>query len=431
MRSLLIFLSLVLSSLTTVGQQIPSGPRINAPASALHDESVVVSVSGLNAGTLYSVRAEFVSRAGTVWRAEAQFRADEKGVIELASMAPASGSYAGIDPLGLFWSMENTKERQTDPSLFETDDQSVITITAREGEKTVAQHLLVLRKRQIGISSTEMRGEITGTFLAPSKGGRIPGIIVLGGSEGGIPRDLAALIASHGYAALALAYFAADARPKELERVPLETVDRAVEWLRKQQTVDPNRIAIVGLSKGAELALLSASRNPRIRAVVAIAPSSTVFQNLGRARATTSSWTSGGVDVPFAPFVQSDAFVKTRRLVDLYNASLAAAPPEARIPVEKISGPILLLSGKDDALWPSAKMSNQIAEQLAEHHFRYSVVNRSFDDVGHHVANIPMRPTADSVRLGGKAPALAKTQLDAWREIVSFLNANTGARNAR
>jgi hypothetical protein len=147
---------------------------------------------------------------------------------------------------------------------------------------------------------------------------------------------------SHEYAALALAYFAADALPRNLERVPLETVDRAVEWLRKQPTVDPNRIAIVGVSKGAELALLSASRNPRIKAVVAIAPSSVVFQNLGRGRASTSSWTSGGADVPFAPFIQSDAFDKTRRLVDLYEASLEVAPPAARIPVERISGPILL-----------------------------------------------------------------------------------------
>lgn len=431
MRSLLLLSFLTLGAIMAVGQQVSSVPHIKAPAAALYDDTVLVSVSGLNAGTLYSLRTEFVSRAGTVWRAEAQFRADEKGNIELASMAPVSGSYAGVDPIGLFWSMENTKERQTDPSLFETDDQGVITITAREGEKIVAQHLLVLRKRQIGISSTEIRGDITGAFLAPYQGGRVPGVIVLGGSEGGVPRDRAALIASHGYAALALAYFAADALPAELERVPLETVDRAVEWLRKQPVVDPNRIAIVGVSKGAELALLAASRNSRIRAVVAIAPGSVVFQNLGSSRRSTSSWTSGGTDVPFAPFVKSEVFDKTRRLADLYNASLDAAPPQAKIPVERIAGPILLLSGKDDALWPSTKMANEIVNRLTQHHFRYPVKNQSFDDVGHHVATIPMRPTADSVRLGGKPQALAKTHLRAWREVIGFLDTSTRNRGAR
>lgn len=423
MRILLLLSFLLLSPIMAIGQQVPSSPRIVAPTAALHDDPVAVSISGLNAGMLYSLRAEFVSRAGTVWRAEAQFRADEKGSIDLASMTPISGTYAGADALGLFWSMENTKERQTDPSLFETDDQTVVTIAAREGEKIVAQHLLVLRKRQIGISSTEIRGDITGAFLVPYKRERVPAVIVLGGSEGGVPRSLAALIASHGYAALALAYFGADDLPKDLERVPVETVGRAVEWLRKQPMVDPNRITIVGVSKGAELALLAASRNPRIKGVVAIAPSSVVFQNLSRGQASTSSWTSGGTDVPFAPFVKSEAFDKTRRLVDLYGASLEVAPPEARIAVENISGPVLLLSGKDDALWPSSKMADEIAKRLAQHHFRYSVTNRVFDEVGHHVANIPMRPTADSVRLGGKPQALAKAQLQAWREIVSFLAA--------
>jgi dienelactone hydrolase len=282
-----------------------------------------------------------------------------------------------------------------------------------------------LRKRQIGVSSTEIRGDVTGAFLVPYQSARIPGVIVLGGSEGGVPRDRAALIASHGYAALALAYFAADTLPDELERVPLETVNRAVEWLRKQPMVDPNRIAIVGVSKGAELALLSASRNPRIKAVVAIAPSSVVFQNLGSSRRPTSSWTSGGNDVPFAPFVRSETSDKTRRLADMYNASLDAASPEARIPVERISGPILLLTGKDDALWPSTKMANEMALRLTRHRFRYPVKHLSFDEVGHHVATLPMRPTSDSVRLGGKPQALAKAHIQAWREIVSFLDANT------
>ncbi|HKS21697.1 MAG TPA: acyl-CoA thioester hydrolase/BAAT C-terminal domain-containing protein [Thermoanaerobaculia bacterium] len=79
-----------------------------------------------------------------------------------------------------------------------------------------------------------------------------------------------ALLASHGYAALAVAYFGIAPLPDDLDRIPLETVDRAVAWLRAQPSVDPKRIAIWGGSKGAELALVAASRNPAIRAVVAV-----------------------------------------------------------------------------------------------------------------------------------------------------------------
>ena len=62
------------------------------------------------------------------------------------------------------------------------------------------------------------------------------------------------------------------------------------------------------------------------------------------------------------------------------------------------------------------------------HDEAYPVKNRVIEEVGHHVATIPMRPTADSVRLGGKPQALAKAHVQAWREIVSFLNESMRGR---
>ncbi len=406
--------------------QEPAEPaRIVAPAVALIDEDVRFQVVGLTPKATYDLQAEFVSRAGTVWRSKAQFVADEKGVIDPAKMAPASGSYQGTDPIGMFWSMENTKERQTDSSLFDGDDQSVVSLSLRQGEKTVAEHRLTLRKRAIGVSSTEFRDPVVGTLYVPyGQGGKLPAVIVLGGSEGGIPRDRAAVIASHGYVTLALAYFAVDSLPRQLEGVPLEYVDKAIDWLRAQPSVNPERIGMLGVSKGAELALLTASRNPAIGAVIAIAPSSVSFQSIAEVRANTSSWTAGGKDVPFAPYVPNEKYLQSRTLVDLYAASLTAAPAEAEIPVEKIRGPILLIAGKDDALWPSATMAERIAERARRHDFSYPVKNLSFDNAGHHAGHLPLRPTADSVRLGGTAQGLAAAQVAAWRQIVEFLRTN-------
>ncbi|MEM5686604.1 hypothetical protein AAHB49_06340 [Bacillus cereus] len=50
-----------------------------------------------------------------------------------------------------------------------------------------------------------------------------PGIIVLGGSEGGLNEYLAALLASHNFSVLALAYFGIDNLPKQLVEIPLNT----------------------------------------------------------------------------------------------------------------------------------------------------------------------------------------------------------------
>ena len=49
----------------------------------------------------------------------------DSGAINLAKQAPVSGSYSGIDALGLFWSMQDTKEVKNDATLKETFERSI------------------------------------------------------------------------------------------------------------------------------------------------------------------------------------------------------------------------------------------------------------------------------------------------------------------
>ena len=80
-------------------------------------------------------------------------------------------------------------------------------------------------------------------------------IIVIGGSEGneGIPRKVGNLFAENGITALGLCYWNMPNLPNTLVEIPVETIERAVNWLKAQGYV---KIGIYGLSKGAEFALL-------------------------------------------------------------------------------------------------------------------------------------------------------------------------------
>jgi dienelactone hydrolase len=398
-------------------------PVIDAPASLLIDSDWRLAVRGLEPHATYVLQGEFVSRAGTVWRSDAMFPADANGVIDPAAVAPDEGTYGGVDPIGLVWSMTKTTDRQADASLFESDDGSVVTVSVRRDAGVLAERRIRLVKRQSGVSATDLREPFAGAFYAPYGGRKLPAVIVLGGSEGGIPREQAALLASHGYAALALAYFGLPPLPNELDRVPVETVGKALQWLAAQPAVDGSRIAIVGFSKGAELALIAAGKYAAIRATVAVAPASASFQSLRADRMATPSWTWQEKEVPFAPFVASEAFTRSHRLSDLYISALEAAPPDSAIAVEALHGPLLLIAGKRDALWPSALMAGQLLARAERTHARVAVTNKQFDDAGHHAGHIPLRPTADSVRLGGSAAGNAHAQLESWREIVRFLSA--------
>ena len=50
-------------------------------------------------------------------------------------------------------------------------------------------------------------GDLVGTFRAPSTGGPFPGVLALGGSDGGTPEYFLNLLVPEGFACLAIAYW--------------------------------------------------------------------------------------------------------------------------------------------------------------------------------------------------------------------------------
>ena len=82
----------------------------------------------------------------------------------------------------------------------------------------------------------------------------------------------AAWLASHGYVALALCYFRCEGRPNTLLRIPLEYFQQALGWLIQRPEVDPQRLAVMGTSRGGELPCNSGSMFAALKAVVAYVP---------------------------------------------------------------------------------------------------------------------------------------------------------------
>lgn len=149
------------------------------------------------------------------------------------------------------------------------------------------------------------REDVVGTLFCPDVPGPHPAVILLGGSDGALMEGTVAVLASQDYAALALAYFGGDPLPPELVEIPLEYFERAIAWLKVQPAIDPERVALVGVSKGGELALLlGATYTGDVGAVVGYAPSGVVWRGVSNSPRSffgrpESSWTLGGEPVPF------------------------------------------------------------------------------------------------------------------------------------
>ncbi len=255
-------------------------------------------------------------------------------------------------------------------------------------------------------------------LFRPSAPGRYPGVLLVGGSDGGIGgQEMAELLAGRGIAAMALAYFGMPGLPEELDRIPLEYLDRGLDLLLARPDVDAERVGMGGVSKGGELALLVASRRPEIRAVAVFVPSGVVWQSITRTWAPTSSWSHGGTGLPFVPYGEAP---RGSPIVDFYLNGLAQISPEslaaATIAVERINGPILLLSGKADNLWPSTRLSEMVVARLRAKGFRHAVEHVAYEDAGHSISSI-----RDSVtRLGGTEEGNRAAQLDARRRFLAL-----------
>src|SRR3954451_17738834 len=87
-------------------------------------------------------------------------------------------------------------------------------------------------------STVEIREtELVGTLTMPDGSGPHPGVVALSGSGGGIPSWWGGLLAPHGIAVLAAAYFGIESLPSAICEIPVETVVAAGEWLRRRPEV--------------------------------------------------------------------------------------------------------------------------------------------------------------------------------------------------
>jgi len=225
-----------------------------------------------------------------------------------------------------------------------------------------------------------------------------PLIVGFGGAEGGnlfasdVTKPAVNGYVAKGYAFLAIGYFGAPGTPKELDRVSLEGVHKAIEEAARNPQVNGQCIAVLGGSKGGELALLLASYYPDIKAVVGLVPGYAVFM-AHTSTADTASFSMNGKSLPFVPVPESAVpffYAPNRNLRLAFDEMIKdkVAVEKAAIAVERINGPILLVSAKHDELWPSMEMSEAIGQRLAKHKFPFTfkhvVIDGSHNDVYAH-----------------------------------------------
>ncbi|MEG1460576.1 MAG: acyl-CoA thioester hydrolase/BAAT C-terminal domain-containing protein, partial [Oscillospiraceae bacterium] len=201
-------------------------------------------------------------------------------------------------------------------------------------------------------------------------------------------RKLAEYFADLGVTGLALAYWNAEGLPKQMSELPLESVENAAKYLKNRGF---SKIGVCGISKGGELALLSASMFPEINGVIALSPNYAACVGFKGMRETKhSTWVYGGKEIPYTKVHVSiaKALVKTLAAGEMttnfiYEQALKQPNPESIIPVENINGPIMLVSADYDSMWPSKFSCEKIMERLREKHFGFAYEHLNYENASH------------------------------------------------
>ncbi|WP_313371052.1 acyl-CoA thioester hydrolase/BAAT C-terminal domain-containing protein [Achromobacter animicus] len=424
------------------------------PADALIDVPRQIRVEHVAPGATVEITA-LTRRNGVVWQAQAAYTAGEDGVVDLTREAPVSGDYTGLSPMGLIWAQSPDDGKSREYFNHPVTDALVTDVVARV-EGAEARASFTQRLASDGVTRVEVREEgLVGTLYLPagSAPGSHPAVMILNGSGGGINEPRAALYASRGYAAFALAYFKAPGLSDYISNTPLEYFQTGLRWLRKKVQPKHDFVAISGQSRGGELVLLLGATFPKeVSAVVAYVPGAVVHsgQNacdpkIGREGPT---WLLGGKPIPhvwennrtatWAPFDEGPAPHRHEKAI-LTALQDPDAVARARIRVEDIEGPVMLLSGTDDGSWPSSLYSKMVQDKLVDVQHPYPVKWLDYENGGHSIL-FPYVPTTQLVYAhpvsgkistsGGNPKDNARADQESWEGVTSFLDAAVKAKGA-
>ena len=364
------------------------------PAVGLWDSPLAVTVSGLAPDERASLHAVAYDRSGKTFVSNTTISADAKGRVALRGGAA----------MRLLWSLHPPGAGPADYYVYQPPPRGeVVRLTLGSGSRTQAAARVTRELLVPGEHSRPLRPRRTGLYgemyYPPSTQTRRPGVLLFGGSEGGlVTTDIATLLAARGYPTLALAYFAEVGLPRRLVRIRLEYFVHALRWLARQPGVDRRRLVVAGISRGSEAAQLLGVHYPDlVHGVVALVPSNAAVCGIP---CSGPAWTFRGRAVRYS--------------------DVATPYAEPALPDERINGPIFLDCGGMDARWPSCPMAHAIAARLRAHRFAHAVTLLAYPNAGHGVGYLlPNDPFYGPT--GGTVPAEQRARTQAWPRLLAFL----------
>lgn len=402
-----------------------------APTRALVDEKFKVQVDNLPPGLPFTLHALHLSEDNDYWEAFGHYISNHKGTVCASEHLSVGGTYTGREPMGLLWSLRPVpgsrkglrlrKMNVCSPLLYTI---SVYSGHLTEGFRDQALLASVLTERWYmapGVQRISIKEKtVRGTMFLPPGPGPFPGVLDMWGGGGGLIEYRAAILASHGYAAFALEYFA----PGEMETAELEInyFETAFNIVKDHPRVIPDKVGIVGLSLGATVAFHLACESEVIKPCCCVCINGHHFYPAGK---PIGEFTKLRQSNAHRVGLDEDNNQIWRDLFDLNNDFF-------KMRMGKINCPLLLICGEDDQNVPAVEVADDIERMVRAAGKEHLLTRLNYPGAGH-LIEVPYAPhfrvTAfmqtkkQKVMIvwGGQTKPHSDAQEDSWQKILDYL----------
>uniref|UniRef100_A0A673B6E1 Acyl-CoA thioesterase 19 n=1 Tax=Sphaeramia orbicularis TaxID=375764 RepID=A0A673B6E1_9TELE len=389
------------------------------PSRALVDEKFIVLVQNAPPGFQMTIHSLHHSEDGHSWEAFGHYTADATGTVNVSQDHSVGGTYSGVEPMGLLWSLRPVPGSKSWLRFrkMNVETPMEVAISVYQGHQTVfvdqVQLASVVAERWYmapGVRRIPVtESDLTATLFLPPGPGPFPGVLDLWGGAGQLVEYRSALLASHGFASLALDYLTPKITLKTGKMVKDDYFETAYKFLQQHPKVSGCRIAMMGLSYSTSITLKMAIYSEVMKLSCAVCTS--------------------GIDL------LSITKVKMLENAAIYRDLLLPIPtdPGMKLDVGRLQCPLLLIVGEDDQNWAAPEFAqDEMMEQAGNSHL---LTLLSYPNTGH-LIEPPYLPHARASRFksvvvvlwGGDTVAHSRAQEDAWRKTLAFLRENLYSR---
>ncbi|XP_053506184.1 peroxisomal succinyl-coenzyme A thioesterase [Ictalurus furcatus] len=400
------------------------------PTRGLVDEKLRIFVTNLNPNQEVTLHCLHQSEDKDLWEAFGHYVSDGQGTVTVAKDSSVGGTYTGVESMALMWSLQPVPGSRTGLRLRKRNvlTPMVFHISVYDGH--MAQDFIQLTPLVTivierwytapGVQRVDVREKgVRGTLFIPPGPGPFPGVLDMWGGGGGLVEYRAALLASHGFVAFALEYLT----PDEIKDVSVSYFEIAYQIIQEHPMVLRDRVALLGLSFGASVALSMAAHSSVIKPQCCISISGSHVTPVRNTISEVYEWLNR-------------LFHKVRMMDNqvIWRDIILPIPtdPAEKVDVGLIRCPLLLVVGDDDQNWASlesAEDMERITEKAGNRHLLKILIYPGAGHLieppytPHHRASNFMVAGKEKVIMlwGGQTRLHAYAQEDSWEKILDFL----------